>query len=83
MKHYLVFCKDDQQWDEYVRKIEDKTEQSLTLNLENRLNSFIIHRHYGESWVFIKSLPDTKHDKYLTQIIQPEQIWLCTKEEFV
>ena len=85
MKHYLIFCKDDQQWNEYVETHEYILKDSLCNSLEVRDNSMILHKKCGfeSESVYIKVTPQTVDSYIPSCLLFKEQIWLCDKEEFV
>lgn len=85
MKYYLIMCKDDAQWDEYVKTHEYILKDSLCLSLEVRESSTIIHNKLlpdGEC-VYIKITTQTVDNYVPSYLLFKEQIWLCEKEEFV
>lgn len=86
MKHYLVFCKDDQQWVEYVTTMSDNVQHSKQYTIETRGVSFILHDNFNpdNGAVYFKITPFTVHlSVSAAYLIGAEKIWLCTKEEFV
>jgi len=85
MKHYLIFCKDDTQWNEYVDTHERILQDSLSINLEVRENSLIFHDvyHPEDGRIYIKITPATVDTYIPSYLLFKEQVWLCEKEEFV
>ena len=81
MKHYLVMCKGDQQWIDYVTTMSDNIQHSKQYTMETRGVSFIVHDNFNpdNGAVYFKNTPE---HKYLPRI-PTEQIWLCKKEDFV
>lgn len=83
MKHYLVMCKDDAQWLDYLIKHQVLTEGSLITDMDDRHNSFILHDRAEDDAVYIKVTPNTINCNLLYHRLNSEQIWLCSEEEFV
>lgn len=85
MKRYLVMCKDNQQWSEYVRTHEVCIKQSNIFTIDIRDNSFIITDNHGEQYTYVKVIPESKYRDNLPTFYKvfAEKIWLCTKEEYL
>lgn len=85
MNKYLVFCKDDQQWVDYVNRHEKLLCDSLAISLEVRDNSLIFHDVYNpeDGRIYIKITPQTVNTYVPIYLLFKEQIWLCDKGEFV
>jgi hypothetical protein len=81
MQRYLVMCKDDAQWEEYLSKVKHSMLLSKTTRVEERQSSFILHYQRVPNEVFIKVTPT---DQYaLTLYWEHEKIWLCYEGEFI
>lgn len=81
MKRYLVMCKDEQQWLDYLIKHQVLTEGSLITDMDDRHISFILHDKSSDDVIYYKVTPST----LLCQIPLGrmfDRIWLCEKEEF-
>lgn len=85
MKHYLVMCKDDQQWLDWTEMAEYGVSGSLVYTFEPRESSYILHdtRNPDDSMVYIKVTPQTVDNYIPSYLLFKEQIWLCDEEEFV
>lgn len=85
MKRYLVFCKDQKQWDDYVETYRVCLIGSLFNTFEKRDNSFIITDNLGNAQVFIKMIPCKDYRKTIPVGYGAfcEKIWLTPKKEFV
>lgn len=85
MKGYLVFCRDQKQWDEFVIIQELCVRQSKIFTIDVRDNSFILtDSNNGEYSTYIKMIPckDYRKSFPLGYGILSEKIWLADKEEF-
>lgn len=84
MKKYLVMCKDEQQWLDYLIKHQVLTEGSLITDMDDRHNSFILQdKHYQGNVVYFKVTPSTINCMLPYHKLHSGRIWLCDKEEFV
>ena len=85
MKRYLVFCKDQKQWDEFVITQELCVRQSKIFTIDVRDNSFILADNInGGQSTYIKMIPCKNYRKTfpIGYSLMCEKIWLCDKEEF-
>ena len=83
MNGYMVMCKDDLQWEEYLSKVKYSLLLSKTTTLEERPYSFILHYKSCENTpqdVFMKVTPTNQ--AALTLRWYCEKIWLCAESEF-
>ena len=85
MKRYLVFCKNQKQWDDYVETHMVCVKYSKIMEMYPKDNSFSIFDNYGNTSVYIKMIPS---DEYIDTVpitykLLSEKIWLCDKKEFV
>lgn len=85
MKRYLVFCKDQNQWDDYAEKFRIALIGSLFNTFKKKEDSFVITDNLGKQQVFVKMIPCKNYRKSfpLGYGILSEKIWLCDKNEFV
>ena len=86
MKRYLVFCKDQKQWDDYTKTHELCIKQSGIFTIDVRDNSFILtNKRDGKQYVYTKMIPCKNYRKSfsLGYGILSEKIWLCDENEFV
>ena len=83
MKYYLVFCKDDQQWVDYVTTMSANIQHSKQYTLETRGVSFILHDTFNpdNGAVYVKVTPEGADPTIsASYMIAAEQIWLYSKE---
>lgn len=81
MRHYLIMCKDDQQWLDYVTTMSDNTQHSKQYTLDTRDVSFILHDNFNPDnvAVYFKNTPEHRGDKRHFPRTPTEQIWLCMR----
>lgn len=84
MKRYLVFCKDQKQWDAYVETNRVCLIGSLFHTFKKNEDSFTITNNLGSQHVFVKMIPCKNYRKSfpLWYGFGAEKIWLADKEEF-
>jgi hypothetical protein len=81
MKRYLVMCITDNQWEDYVETHRFCTEESLTLTMEEKENSFILKDSIGYTEaVYVKCTPKCEVPQFYARIA--EKIWLSGKGWF-
>lgn len=86
MKKYLVFCKDQKQWDAYVETHRVCAQQSHIFTIDTRDNSFILTDNInGRQYTYIKMIPCKNYRKSfpIGYSLMCEKIWLCNKTEFM
>lgn len=85
MKKYLVFCKDQEQWDDYVKTHIFCLLGSLFFTFKDKGDSFIITDNLGNQSVYVKMVPckDYRKSFPLWYGFSAEKIWLTDEKEFV
>lgn len=85
MKRYLVFCKDQKQWDNYVETHMVCVKYSNIMEMYPRDNSFSIIDNYRNTSVYVKMLPSEEYRDSIpiTYKLLSDKIWLCDENEFV